>query len=236
MRTRLPIAGVLVLCCSCVPLNTDSLPGVLSRGNDEATVASGLREALRIGSGRAVERTARPGGYDSNPLIHIPLPEPVQPVAARLRSAGLGGTVDEFESTMNRAAERAAQEAVPVFADAVTRMTIADALGILRGGDTAATDFFREQTRSELAQRFRPIVTQKMNELDLARAWNNVTAAVRRLSPQQSTALDLEDYVTGKALDGLFTILAEEETRIRTDPAARTTALLRRVFGSPGTP
>lgn len=199
---------------------------------DEGTIVAGLKEALQIGTERAVKSTSREGGFFDNPLIRIPLPESLDSVASTMRTFGLGATVDEFELAMNRGAERAAGEATDVFWNAIRTMTFQDAMGILRGHDTAATDYFHERTAEELRGRFRPIVREKLGEVGLYRTWDRLVQAYTALPSTQKPSLDLEEYVTERALGGLFETLSAEEKRIREDPAARTTKLLREVFGT----
>jgi hypothetical protein len=198
---------------------------------DSATVAAGLREALAVGTANAVETTSRTDGFWRNPAIRIPLPEALAPMASTLRGLGLSRQVDELELTMNRAAEQAAGEAAPVFLDALQGMTISDALGILNGGDTAATEYFRSRTSDELRTRFAPIVGDQMSRLGLVQLYDGLAARYAALPLTTTPPVDLRDYVTDRALGGLFTVLGQEETRIREDPAARTTELLQRVFG-----
>ena len=148
-----------------------------------------------------------------------------------LRRLGLGRQVDELEVAMNRAAEEAAGEAREVLVRAVTSLTFDDAMRILDGGSTAATDFLRARTGEEIRSRFHPIVVAKMDQVGLSRLYRQLAAEYNRLPLVSRPAVDLDDYVTDEALDGLFTVLGEEEKRIREDPLARTTELLRRVFG-----
>lgn len=197
---------------------------------DERTVAAGLKEALRVGTDRTVGLTSRTDGFLGNALIHIALPDPYQPMARTLRTLGLGGQVDALETAMNRAAEQAGGEARTVFWDAISGMTLTDAYAILNGGETAATDYFRGRTSESLRGRFRPIVSQKMGEAGLYRAYDQLVTRYNALPFTTPPALNLEEYVTDRGLGGLFTILAQEEQRIRRDPAARTTDLLRKVF------
>ena len=198
---------------------------------DDQTVVAGLKEALRVGTDRSVNRASQLDGYYRNPQIRIPLPDQLDKVASSLRAIGMGAQVDELELTMNRAAEKAATEAAPVFVDAITQMSFADARAILQGNERAATDYFEGRTRPTLADRFSPIVEQSMNEVGLVRVYDDVVGRVAALPLVPVPTLDLRSYVTDSALDGLFTLLAQEEGRIRQDPAARTTQLLKTVFG-----
>jgi hypothetical protein len=221
----------------CASLQDGTLGGVIddvagSGALDEETVVAGLKEALRIGTERTVDQTARQDGYLGNPLIRIPIPDQLNSVTSTLRQFGGGGYVDELETGMNRAAELAAAEAVSVFWDAITSMTISDAFTVLQGDSTAATEYFRARTWRTLDQRYRPIVKLKMDEVGLSRIYGQVLDIYDTLPLTSKPELvDLEQYVTDQALTGLFTVLAQEEQRIRSDPIARTTDLLRRVFG-----
>ena len=193
--------------------------------------AAGVREVLRVASERAVAAASKPGGFLDNPLIHIKPPKTVRKIGRALRAIGMGQQVDELEVGMNRAAERAASEAKPVFVDSIKRMTLADAAGIVRGGETAATDYFRSATEATLRARFKPIVAASLATVGARKQYDALLARYRALPLAEPTSLDLDEYTTNKTLDGLFSLLAEEERKIRKDPAKRTTSLLRKVFG-----
>lgn len=196
------------------------------------TPSDGLREALRIGTVRVVDSVGRVDGYLGNPEIEIPVPEKLHKVAQALRLIGAGRMVDEFTISMNRAAEAAAPVAKQVFLDAVQRMTFEDAMTILRGNSHEATDYFRESAGPELERLFRPIVEDKLESVGATRAFNDLIREIDDLPLVSSPVIDLTDYVTGEAMDGLFLMLAREEERIRTDPVARTTELLKKYFGT----
>ena len=228
---------MLLFLSGCASLQGD-LADILSSGPggegalDEGTVIAGIKEALEIGTERTILATSRLDGYLGNRLIRITIPQQLESVASTLRQVGLGSRVDELEIGMNRAAELAAAEARDVFWDAIAGMTVSDAFGILEGGDTAATEYFRERTRDRLYGRFHPIVQGKMDEVGLSRIYSSVADTYNDLPIGGTSPLvDLDEYVTERALSGLFTVLAEEERKIRRDPLARTTDLLRRVFG-----
>ena len=239
-RTTRRATSLLAAAClaaavaGCSGFNAASLGDVLGSGPlDDSTIVAGLREALHVGTERTVAATSRTDGFWANPRIRIPMPRELSGVAKTLRAAGLGSHVEEFELAMNRAAEQASGTAVDVFWNALKRMTWTDARGILDGDDTAATEFFRRTTGDELRARFQPIVAAKMSELGYLRKYDELVSMYAALPLTTKPAFRPEDYVTDRALDGLFTILGDEEKRIREDPAARTTALLRRVFGAP---
>lgn len=194
-------------------------------------IAAGLQEALRVGTQRAVATTSKPGGFLDDSLLRIALPDELQNAARAARVVGLGAQVDALEVTMNRAAERASAEATQVFWDAVAKLTIQDALGILNGGDDAATRYFRGSSENALRARFAPVVASAMSQAGVYQAYDGLAsryAALRLLGDPKAM---LDEHVTNETLDGLFSVLAAEEKRIREDPAARTTALLRQVFG-----
>ena len=202
----------------------------LSLSDDKVTL--GLKEALRISTSKAVASTGRPDGFLKNEAIKILLPPKLQTAGRTMRLIGMGSRVDELEIGMNRAAEQATPQAKQIFLSALTRMTFTDARGILTGGDTAATDYFKRQSTQDLATAFTPIVHQAMLRVGVVRQYNAVAqnpTVSRFRSPQ---TFDLDAYVVGKTLDGLFYELGLEEKRIRKDPAAQTTELLREVFGS----
>lgn len=198
---------------------------------DEQTVAAGLKEALHVGTDRTVGATSTIDGFLANAAIRILMPQELNTAANALRTIGLGNKVDDFEVAMNRAAEKASGEARSVFWAQIKKMTLADAFGILNGDNTAATDYFHERTASTLRSKFSPIVEGKMSEVGLYNAYNQLMDAYTNLPLVSKPAFNLETYITDKTLTGLFTVLAEEETEIRKNPGARTSALLRRVFG-----
>ncbi|MEN6472909.1 MAG: DUF4197 domain-containing protein [Syntrophaceae bacterium] len=207
-------------------------PGV-SSSQDEGTVVSGLKEALSMGTAVAVKAVAKENGYYGNDAIQIPLPENIQLFATVLKKAGLGSEVDAFMLSMNRAAEKAAPKAKDIFVGAIKAMTIQDAGQILEGGDTAATEYFKAKTSAQLAQAFKPEIAASMNSVGVTQHYKTLTNQYFALAPfANRESLDLDQYVTGKALEGLFFMVGQEEKKIRQDPAARTTALLKQVFGN----
>lgn len=201
--------------------------------NNEATVGAAIREALAIGSERAATTLSASGGYAKNPVLRLTLPESVQPVAKGLRAVGMGSYVDKVEADMNEAAELAAARAVPVFRNAVTQMTLADAIGILNGGDNAATQYFRGKTESNLRTQFAPIINDSLQKTGYYDSYKSMLGVYNKLPLADKPSLDLEQHILERSLDGLFVKLADEEKLIRQDPAKRTTELLRQVFGKP---
>lgn len=211
------------------PADIFSRLGLGKKSNNR--VADGLKEALRIGAENAVGMTGRLNGYFANEAIKILLPEPLRKVERALRVAGFGKKLDELVLGMNRAAEAAAPFAKDIFGNAIRRMTFADAAKILKGGDTAATDYFREKTTPELTALFRPPVAKVMGEAGVTRQFSQFFGQISKLPFLKIDSVDLEGYVVERALFGLFHVLGQEETKIRRDPAARVTGLLREVFG-----
>jgi len=199
---------------------------------DEKTVASGLKEALTVGTKNAVRDVSKQDGYFGNPKIKIPLPEKVQKSEKMLRKVGLSKYVDEFVLTMNRAAEKAAPVATDIFIGAVKEMTIIDAIQILRGNETAATEYFRSKTYGKLYGAFKPPVAQAVQDVGVTRSYQKLVDKGKKMRVVKDSSLDLDHHVTSKALDGLFFMVGEEEKKIRKDPVARVTDLLKKVFGS----
>jgi len=196
----------------------------------ESEIIEGLKQALEIGSADAVELVSQKGGYYDNAAIKIPLPESVQKVEKLLRSTGFGPKVDAFELSMNQAAEKAAPEAKSIFWDAIKKMEITDAKKILNGRDDEATLFFKDKTNDQLQQIFKPIVEDSMAEVGVTRTYQELNDKMKSIPFADSMSFDLDQYVTDGSLDGLFKMLAEEEKKIRTEPAARVTDLLKKVF------
>jgi len=233
-------AAVLLLAAGCETLDFSGagnlVSGMLGANGPQAlsadTIAAGLKEALSVGTQNAVAQAAKVGGYSADPKLRIPLPAELEGAAKTARKLGLGFYVDDLETKMNLAAEQAAGQAAPVFLDAVKQMTFEDVKKIWAGGDTAATDYFRGKTSAQLAALCRPIVAKYTAQAGAAKAYHlflDKYNAIPLVSKPQVP--ELESYVTGKAIAGLFEMLGREEAKIRTDPAARTTALLRQVFG-----
>jgi hypothetical protein len=194
-------------------------------------IAGGLREALRIGAEKAASRASAVGGFLDNPKIRIPLPDQLQTAANAAKMVGMGSHVAAFEDTMNRAAEKASAKAVPIFGDAVSKLTFEDVEKIWKGGDRAATDYLERTTRDRLYAEFEPVVHAAAGEVGVTRSYESLIGQPGVSNLVAGTDLDLDHYVTGKGLDGLFTLLGEEEKAIRTNPMARTTDLLKKVFG-----
>jgi hypothetical protein len=199
---------------------------------DAQTIAAGLKQALELGSEHAAGTLGKVDGYLKNPPVHIPVPDQLQRAQSLLRKVGAGKYADQFITSLNRAAEAAAPKAKPIFVDVIRNMTIADAIGILRGPDDAATQYFRRHAQDRLTATFRPVVARATRDVGVTAYYSRFVDKAGRTGLVDTRGLDLDDYVTRKALDGLFYMVAQEEKRIRQDPVARTTELLRKVFGS----
>jgi len=196
----------------------------------DATAA--LRTALEKGSVAAVAKLGRLDGFLGNPQVKIPLPESAQRAERVLRRVGMGKYADELVVTMNRAAESAAPEARTLFVDAVKKMSVQDAKGIISGGDTAGTDYFRSTTRDQLHRRFLPIVQRATARVDLAQKYDQYADRAAAVGLLRKEDADLDEYVTQKALDGLYLMVAEEERKIRKDPIGTGSSIIRKVFGA----
>ncbi len=197
----------------------------------DARISNGLREALTVGIDRTVTLVSKQDGYLKNENITIKPPKAVQKFDRALRAAGYGPQLDEFVLSMNRAAEKAAPLAQDIFVKAISEMTIDDARAILKGSNTAATDYLREHTRDDLAEAFLPHVKASMADYDVMDKYHAVTEQASQLPFARGLGKDsVENYTVGKALDGLFFVLGQQEEEIRKNPAMRTTELLRAVF------
>jgi len=197
----------------------------------DTKIASGLREALKVGIDKTVTALSAANGYLGNDMIKIPIPEKLQFIEKGLQAIGLGSKVDEFILSMNRSAEKAAPYARDIFIDAVMDMSFEDARAILHGGPTAATDFFRKKTRSKLVSAFRPQIEKTLDKYGVTQKYRILVGAYKAIPlSKKLPPVNIEDYVIDKALDGLFYVLGEQERKIRTDPKARVTELLKEVF------
>ena len=203
----------------------------LNAGLSDSKVSAGLKQALQIGAENSVKLTGRTDGYFKNQAIKILMPKSLQPVEKGLRLIGYGPKVDSFVLSMNRSAEAAAPAARKIFVNAITSMSFDDARKILSGGDTAATEYFKAKTTSQLTAAFHPVVEKTMSQNNVTQQYNAMVAQYKQIPFAKNQDLDITHYVVGKALDGLFFELGQVEKKIRQDPARQTTALLKEVFG-----
>ncbi|MGE0876040.1 MAG: DUF4197 domain-containing protein [Burkholderiales bacterium] len=227
MKARI-LARILALCAAFA-----ALPALaqLDRISNQDAV-SGLKAALEKGSGVAVAALGRTDGFFGNPRVKIPLPESIRSAEKIMRSVGMGKYADELILTMNRAAEAAVPEAKALFIDAVKKMSVQDAKGVLTGGNTAGTEYFRRATSEQLRAKFLPIVQNATKKVNLAAKYNQYAEKGARFGLLKKEDANLDSYVTQKALDGLFFMVAEEEKKIRENPVQAGSNILRKVFGA----
>lgn len=238
MRASLPtIAAILLLCTSA----TAQLEQIMKEadqaiehrdtsGLSDGKIIAGLKQALQLSTGKAVANVGKPDGFLKNAAIKIALPPKLETVASGLRMFGMGSKVDELEVGMNRAAEQASPQAKQIFLASLKKMTFDDARHILTGNDTAATEYFKRTSSADLTTAFSPVVHQSMERVGVVGQYDRVIKSAPGGSIL-ANEFDLDKYVVGKTLDGLFYMLGEEEKKIRKNPAAQTTALLKEVFG-----
>ena len=202
-------------------------------GLSEGEIGGGLKDALKVASQRVVGRLGKADGYFGDPAVRIPLPGPLQKIAGPLKSIGASGMLDDLQLKMNRGAEQAAPKALDIFTGAISKMSITDARGILSGPKDSATQYFRRTTSDELTTSFRPVVDNSLSNVGAVSALKSVQSKAASLPMVGGSAsgFAMTDFTVGKALDGLFHYMASEEEAIRTNPAARTTDLLKKVFG-----
>lgn len=241
MRKIISLVAVILL-ASCSQQQLQRTLGTVSDvlyGDEGALttseVTSGLKEALVKGTNFAVDLSSVKDGFYKNPRLFIPFPEEAEKVKEAALKLGLSGQVNKFEETLNRAAEQAVKEAKPIFVNAITSMTVEDAFGLLKGGDNAATDYLKRKTSDQLFQKFQPKVNQAVNQVELTKYWDPLAKAYNTstaLTGGQKVEPNLTEYITQRSIDGLFTLIADEEKNIRDNPAARVTDLLKKVFGS----
>lgn len=195
-------------------------------------VALGLKEALTNGVSKGSDLVSQVDGYFKNPAIKIPFPPEVKQVETRLRQIGMGDEVDKFVLTLNRGAEDAAKEAKPIFVAAIKQMTIQDAWAILRGEQDAATQYLKNSTSVLLKEKFKPIIQNSLNKVNATKYYGDLVNSYNKIPLVQKVNPDLDEYATDKAIEGLFVMIAKEEKNIRENPLARTSELLKKVFGS----
>jgi hypothetical protein len=229
-RTLAVITGLALIASPASAQVEQLLKGITGSGVTDSKASAGLKEALQVATEKAVALTGRPNGYFSDAAIKILMPQKLQTMQQGLRAVGYGPQIDEFVLSMNRAAEQAAPAAKQIFGEAITSMTFDDAKKILSGGNTSATDYFKAKTTDKLTAAFRPVIDKSMSEVGVTRQYQALMGKFETIPFAKTQSFDLDNYVTGKALDGLFHVVGEQEKAIRTNPAARTTELLKEVF------
>jgi len=232
MRTRMVVSLIAVaLFVSPASAQVEQLlKGLGGSGITDSKASAGLKEALEVATEKAVSLTGRTNGYFGDAAIKILMPAKLQSMEQGLRAVGYGPQIDEFVLSMNRAAEQAAPAAKQIFGNAITNMSFDDAKKILTGGNTAATDYFKAKTTNELTAAFKPVIDKSMGQVGVTKQYQALVGKFETIPFVKTQSFDLDNYVTGKALDGLFHVVGEQETMIRTNPAARTTTLLQEVF------
>lgn len=230
------IAGLITLLIGCAEMTS-----VLEEVNKATTsdsnpltnteVIKGLREALTVGTNNSTSLTSKLDGYYKNPAIFIPFPPEAIKVKEKVEALGMKKQVDEFVITLNRAAETASKEAAPIFINAITSMSISDGFAILKGNDNAATMYLKDKTSSQLKVKFNPVVKNSIGKVKVTQYWNPVINTYNKIPFIEKQNPDLEDYITTKAIDGLFLMIEKEERKIRKDPMARVSEILKKVFG-----
>jgi hypothetical protein len=208
---------------------TGNSSGTGSLTNDE--VIKGLKEALTIGTNNSASNASKADGFLKNARLFIPWPPEAQQMKTKLIQLGYQKKVEEFETSLNRAAEEAAKSAAPIFGNAVTGMSIGDGFAILKGNDTAATHYLREKTYAPLKDKFKPVVNDAISQVKVTSYWAPLVTIYNKIPGVKKQNPDLNDYVCNKAINGLMLLIADEETKIRKDPAARVSELLKKVFG-----
>jgi Ni,Fe-hydrogenase I large subunit len=203
-----------------------------SKGLTEKDAADGIKEALVNGTSESVKLVSIVNGYWGNPEIKIPFPPEAKEMESKLRTIGMGKKVDEFNESMNRAAEKAANEAKPIFIAAIKGMTVKDAINIVKGSNNAATMYLKNTTSPELKNKFQPIIKTSLDNVNATKYWSDLITAYNKIPLVKKMNPNLTEYVTDKAINGLFIMIAREELKIRKDPMARTSELLKKVFGN----
>jgi len=231
---------LLLLSLLCMNVEAQGLKGLLNKAKEAVTgtkgalgnddIVAGLKEALVVGSQKGSTTLSQVDGFFANAALKILMPPEAQKIENTLRKLGMGKQVDDAILSMNRAAEDACKSAAPIFSNAIKQMSFQDALGILKGADTAATGYLRGKTTNELTKAFSPVIEQSLQKVDATKYWNTLITTYNRIPLQKKINPDLAAYVTDRALNGIFYQVAIEEKNIRKDPLARTSEILKKVF------
>jgi hypothetical protein len=236
MKKSIWFTFLALVCCTTAQINqTIGEVDKALKGDQPLTTAEvgeGLKEALVKGVSTGSDLASKVDGYFKNPEIKIPFPPDVKKVEDRLRQIGLDDQVDKFVMTLNRGAEDAAKEAKPIFVTAIKSLTIQDAWAILRGDNDAATQYLKRTTSAQLMEKFKPVIQNSLDKVNATKYYGDLVGTYNKIPLVDKVNPDLNDYATQKAIDGLFIMIAKEEKNIRDNPGARTTDLLKKVFGS----
>ncbi|MBL4654905.1 MAG: DUF4197 domain-containing protein [Bacteroidia bacterium] len=200
----------------------------------EGEIIEGLKEALKVGAKNSTKAASKPDGFYKNKALFIPFPKEAQSAADKLKELGMEKQVNEFTMTLNRAAEEACKKAAPIFIDAILSMNISDAKGILKGSDTSATHYLRKSTRQQLFNQFAPIIEEALSKVGATKNWESLAGTYNKIPFVKKVNPDLKAYTTNLAIKGLFHLVSKEETKIRNNPAARVSEILKKVFGGNG--
>ncbi len=235
MKKILLLAFLLSSLFSKAQLNVNNILNnvnqALGNGLSNADITKGLKEALNVGSKNASTSASKTDGFYKNKLIKIPFPNDAKDMRSTLIGLGMKKQVDEFEKQLNRAAEDAAKKAAPIFLAAITSMTINDGLTILRGKDDEATQYLRKTTTAQLSKEFKPVIAASLKKVQITKYWNPLFSTYNKVPFVKRVNPNLDDFVTQRAIEGLFKLVAIEEGKIRKDPAARVSEILKKVFG-----
>lgn len=225
---------LLVVFSGCKNVDLKKINDQLLSGQllDNQTIVAGLKQALEVSTKNSVLQTSKKGGFSNNDLIRISTPQQLQKVSDTLNKLGMGKYVKQFETQMNRAAESASAEAKQVFFASISQMSLTDGINILKGPDDAATQFFQKTSTAQLTQKFKPIITRSMSKIGFYDDYKTLLKTYDAIPFTTKPDLNIENYILDQTLNGLFTLVAKEEAKIRNDPAARVTELLQRVFSA----
>jgi hypothetical protein len=237
-RNTFQLVGVCLLTTLLTACTTQQIADTMKILTEDTALSSGevdagLREALIKGISVGSDQVSQVNGYLNNPQIKIPFPPEMVKVENTLRDLGMGNFIDNFVTTLNHGAEEAAKEAKPIFVNAIKQMTIQDAFEILKGQEDAATQYLKRTTTADLSAKFMPVIQSALNKTEATKYYNDIVTTYNAIPFVQKVNPNLDEYANQLAIDGLFTMIAKEEKSIRKDPAARTTELLKKVFGSP---
>lgn len=227
------LAATLIVGCAEMTQVMDEVNSMANSSSPSLTndeVIKGLKQALEVGTNNSTAITSKLDGFYKNPEIFIPFPPEAIKVKEKVTALGMRSQVEKFELTMNRAAETAAKEAAPIFINAITSMSIADGFAILRGGENAATQYLIDKTSSQLKVKFNPVVKSAIDQVEVTKYWNPIINTYNKIPLVDKMNPNLEDYISTRAMDGLFLMIEKEEKNIRKNPAARITDLLKKVF------
>ncbi len=230
-KTSIFLIVIALFISSCATLSS-VISGATGGALTADEIGRGLKEALTVGIKNSSAQASALDGYLGNNLIKLLFPPEAQKVEAKLRQIGLGGECDKFITALNRGAEDAAKFAAPIFIDAITQMTITDALSILKGDKDAATQYLKKTSTTALVNAFGPVIQSSLEKTNATKAYTDIANLYNKIPLVQKVNPDLKEYATNKAIDGLFLLVAQEEAKIREDPLARVSDLLKRVFGS----